>query len=138
MGHTANCNKLSRAKCYCKVTVRRSRLTGGDPTMAEWVGEKPISCPCGWETFVSQRNRNDLSGASPQRSVPAGLRAQISTLLFDSAPLEKRPLPTGALCRCSPHFRPGVYSDPDRTRIAELGLRAELAGGTISEDSAWL
>src|SRR5437588_10453387 len=70
--------------------------------MAEWVGEKPISCPCGWETFVSQRNRNDLSGASPQRSVPAGLRAQTSTLLFDSAPLERLPLQTCALCPCSP------------------------------------
>ena len=106
--------------------------------MAEWVGEKPISCPCGWETNVSQRNRNDLSGASPKRSLPAGFRAQTSTLLFDSAPLEKRPLQTGALYRCSPHVRPGVYSDPDRTWIAELGLRAELAGGTIPEDSAWL
>jgi hypothetical protein len=33
---------------------------------------------------------------------------------------------------------PGVYSDPDRLRIAELGLRAELAGGTFPEDSASL
>jgi len=120
------------------VTVRRSRLTGRDPTMAEWVGEKPISCPCGWETFVSQRNRNDLSGASPQRSVSAGLRAQASTLLCNSAPVEKRSPQTGPLCGCCPHIGPGVYSYPNRTRIAELGLRAELAGGTFAEDTAWL